>query len=137
MTTEMLSLRVVQLRDAYLQAKPFVSAHRAVSVTRVYKDNPGMNNSLLRALAFQRACETAPLHVAQNELIVSHPAGGARGEKFRQKSAGAGWRKSWRPFPRGRRIPIRLMRKQSVCFAKRYSPTGRGAPLMKWRKRGS
>ncbi|HGG8817844.1 MULTISPECIES: choline trimethylamine-lyase [Enterobacter cloacae complex] len=79
MTTEILSLRVVQLREAYLQAKPFVSAHRAMSVTQVYKDNPGMNNSLLRALAFRRACETAPLHVAQNELIVSHPAGGARG----------------------------------------------------------
>lgn len=135
MTTEILSLRVVQLRESYLQAKPFVSAHRAVSVTQVYKDNPGMNNSLLRALAFRRACETAPLHVAQNELIVSHPAGGARGEKFRLKSVGAGWPKSWKPFPRERRILIRLMRKQSVCFAKKYSHTGRAVPSMKWRKR--
>ena len=110
MTTEMLSLRVVQLREAYLQAKPFVSAHRAVSVTQVYEDNPGMNNSLLRALAFRRACETA-------------------------KSAGAGWPTSCKPFPRGRRTLIRLMRKQSVCFAKKYSHTGRAVPSMKWRKR--
>lgn len=79
MITQPLSSRVDQLRDAFLQAKPFVSAHRAVSVTRVYQANPGMNNSLLRALAFRHACENAPLYVAENELIVSHPAGGARG----------------------------------------------------------
>ncbi|CZW62736.1 choline trimethylamine-lyase [Enterobacter cloacae] len=79
MNTEHLSLRVIQLRDKYLQAKPFISAHRAVSVTEVYKENPGMDNTLLRALAFRRACEKAPLYVADNELIVSHPAGGARG----------------------------------------------------------
>ena len=79
MKIDALSLRVRQLRDNYLQAKPFVSAQRAISVTRVYKENPGMDNMLLRALAFRRACENAPLYVADNELIVSHPAGGARG----------------------------------------------------------
>lgn len=79
MKIDALSLRVRQLRDNYLQAKPFVSARRAISVTRVYKENPGMDNTLLRALAFRRACENAPLYVADNELIVSHPAGGARG----------------------------------------------------------
>lgn len=79
MNTRPLSPRVDRLRAAFLQAKPFVSAQRAVSVTRVYQANPGMNNSLLRALAFRHACENAPLYVADNELIVSHPAGGARG----------------------------------------------------------
>ncbi|VFS43764.1 Pyruvate formate-lyase [Enterobacter cancerogenus] len=79
MKIDALSLRVRQLRDNYLQAKPFVSARRALNVTRVYKENPGMDNTLLRALAFRRACENAPLYVADNELIVSHPAGGARG----------------------------------------------------------
>ncbi len=79
MHTDALSPRVTQLRDTYLRAKPFISAHRARNVTAVYRENPGMNNSLLRALAFRRACEHAPLYVAENELIVSHPAGGARG----------------------------------------------------------
>lgn len=79
MHTDALSPRVTQLRDTYLRAKPFISAHRARNVTAVYRENPGMNNSLLRALAFRRACEYAPLYVAENELIVSHPAGGARG----------------------------------------------------------
>lgn len=34
---------------------------------------------MLRALAFRRACERAPLWIAENELIISHPAGGPRG----------------------------------------------------------
>lgn len=79
MNSKPLPSRVERLRDAFLQAKPFISAHRAVSVTRVYQANPGMDNILLRALAFRHACENAPLYVAENELIVSHPAGGARG----------------------------------------------------------
>ena len=79
MHTDTLSPRVNRLRELYLRAKPFISAHRARNVTAVYRENPGMNNSLLRALAFRRACEHAPLYVADNELIVSHPAGGARG----------------------------------------------------------
>lgn len=79
MNTETLTQRVHCLRDNYLRAKPFVSAQRAKIVTEVYKANPGMNNLMLRALAFRKACENAPLYVADHELIISHPAGGARG----------------------------------------------------------
>lgn len=94
-----------------------------------------MNNSLLRALAFRRACETAPLHVAQNELIVSHPAGGARGGEVSPEISWRWLADELETLPARAQDHIRLMRKQSVCFAKKYSHTGRAVPSMKWRKR--
>ncbi|MHC1713266.1 MAG: choline trimethylamine-lyase [Solidesulfovibrio sp.] len=76
-TTE-LTTRVEALRKAYLAAKPSVSIARAKAFTKVYRDNPGMPSMLLRAMAFKRACESAPLAIFDNELIVSHPAGARR-----------------------------------------------------------
>lgn len=71
--------RAERLRERYLQAKPFISAARARAVTEIYRRYPGMPAILLRAMAFRHACRTAPLVIAEDELIVSHPAGAARG----------------------------------------------------------
>ncbi|CAI1242479.1 choline trimethylamine-lyase [Serratia ficaria] len=81
--------RVRDLRDRYLQARPFISISRARAITEVYRSYPGLTPVLLRAKAFRRACQTAPLWIAQDELIISHPAGGPRGGEIAPEIA---WR---------------------------------------------
>lgn len=78
-TPEGLSPRVQRLKSDYLASKPNISAVRAKAFTEVYKQYPGMAPIKLRALAFKKACETAPLAIFPEELIVSHPAGKRRG----------------------------------------------------------
>ena len=74
-----LNARLRRLKEDYLRSKPSVSAVRAKVFTEVYKANPGMPFIKLRALAFKKACEVAPLAIFADELIVSHPAGRRRG----------------------------------------------------------
>ena len=74
-----LTPRVECLKSRYLSARPFISPSRALAATEVYRDAPGMPTLLLRAMVFRRACQTAPLVIEDDELIISHPAGGARG----------------------------------------------------------
>ncbi|WP_088189626.1 choline trimethylamine-lyase [Desulfosporosinus sp. FKA] len=73
-----LTPRLKRLRDVYLKAKPSVSIYRARAFTQVAKENPGMPKILLRAKCFRRACETAPLLIQKDELIVGHPCGKPR-----------------------------------------------------------
>lgn len=72
------SPRLRKLKDYYLTIKPSVTAHRAKAVTEVAKEYWGMPRIILRAKAFKRACETAPLLIQDNELIVGHPCGRPR-----------------------------------------------------------
>ncbi|MDE1185465.1 MAG: choline trimethylamine-lyase [Pantoea sp.] len=74
-----LTERVENLKSRYLSARPFISPSRALAVTEVYREAPGLPMLLLRSLAFRRACHSAPLVIEEGELIISHPAGGARG----------------------------------------------------------
>lgn len=73
-----LTPRLERLRAAYLKAKPSVSTYRARAFTEVTKENEGLPKILLRAKCFRRACETAPLVINDDELIVGHPCGKAR-----------------------------------------------------------
>lgn len=89
LTTTPLSPRITRLRERYLKAKPFISASRARAVTEIYRNYPGMPTLLLRAMAFRRACQSAPLVIEEDELIISHPAGAARGGEISPEIA---WR---------------------------------------------
>lgn len=73
-----LPARIQRLKQSWLQSRPSISVARAKAFTDVYKENPGVPPLLLRALAFKRACETAPLAIFDDELIVSHPSGRRR-----------------------------------------------------------
>ncbi|AET70797.1 pyruvate-formate lyase [Desulfosporosinus orientis DSM 765] len=73
-----LTPRLERLKAAYLKVKPSVSTYRARAFTQVTKENPGLPKILLRAKCFRRACETAPLVIQEDELIVGHPCGKAR-----------------------------------------------------------
>ena len=73
-----LTPRLERLRANYLKVKPSVSIYRARAFTQVTKENPGLPKILLRAKCFRKACETAPLLIQQDELIVGHPCGKPR-----------------------------------------------------------
>ena len=70
--------RILALKDNYRKQVPSISTYRARAVTEVTKANPGMPKIILRAKAFRRCCETAPLIIQDNELIVGNPTGGPR-----------------------------------------------------------
>lgn len=74
-----LSPRLNRLKKDYLAAKPNISAVRAKAFTDIYRQYPGMPAIKLRAMAFKKACESAPLAIFDDELIISHPAGKRRG----------------------------------------------------------
>lgn len=73
-----LTPRMKRLREAYLKVRPSVSVHRALAFTEVTKANAGLPKKVLRAKCFRRACETAPLLIQPDELIVGHPGGKPR-----------------------------------------------------------
>ncbi|SFD11387.1 formate C-acetyltransferase [Pragia fontium DSM 5563 = ATCC 49100] len=79
---EGLTPRMKRLRDNYLQARPSVSIYRAVTFTEVTKKNLGLPPILLRAKAFRASCETAPILIQNEELIVGHPCGKPRAGAF-------------------------------------------------------
>lgn len=81
-TTEGLTPRLQRLRNHYLTVRPSVSIYRALAFTEVVKANPGMPTILLRAKAFRHACETAPILIQDDELIVGHPCGKPRAGAF-------------------------------------------------------
>ena len=73
-----LTPRLERLKTAYLKVKPSVFVQRAVVTTDVYRENAGMPIKMLRAMAFKKACETAPLLIQPDELIIGHPCGRPR-----------------------------------------------------------
>ena len=70
------------LKRNFLKQVPRISIHRAQVITEMDKANPGMPKILLRAKAFRRCCETAPLVIQDNELIVGSPCGSPRTGAF-------------------------------------------------------
>ncbi len=73
-----LTPRLQRLREAYLKVRPSISVFRAQAFTQVTKEHMGLPKILLRAKCFRKACETAPLVIQKDELIVGHPCGKPR-----------------------------------------------------------
>lgn len=73
-----LTPRIERLKSAYLKVRPSISTYRARAFTQVTKENAGLPKILLRAKCFRKACETAPLVIQPDELIVGHPCGKPR-----------------------------------------------------------
>lgn len=74
--------RLKRLKDHYLTTVPSITVQRALAFTKVAKENPGLPQIMLRAKAFREACETAPLLIQADELIVGHPNGAPRAGSF-------------------------------------------------------
>ena len=74
--------RLSKLKDNYLKQVPRITTYRARAITKIAKENPGMPKILLRAKCFKYCCETAPLVIQDNELIVGAPCGAPRAGAF-------------------------------------------------------
>lgn len=77
-----ITTRLQKLRDNYLKQIPSITIHRAKAITEIAKANPGLPKILLRGKCFKRCCETAPLVIQDNELIVGAPNGAPRAGAF-------------------------------------------------------
>ncbi|MHC1747250.1 MAG: choline trimethylamine-lyase [Cellulosilyticaceae bacterium] len=86
-TTSGLTGRLHALKETYLEAKPSISIGRALAYTEIAEKFPDIPRSLLRAKGFKRACETAPMSIQENELIVGHPCGKPRAGAFSPDTA--------------------------------------------------
>lgn len=74
--------RHVLLKRNYLRQVPTISIYRARAITKIARENPGLPRIELRAKAFRYCCETAPLVIQDNELIVGAPCGSPRAGAF-------------------------------------------------------
>ena len=74
--------RLKLLKENYLKQKPSITTYRARAITKIAKENPGMPKIELRAKCFRYCCETAPLVIQDNELIVGAPCGAPRAGAF-------------------------------------------------------
>ena len=74
--------RLKRLKENYLKQIPSITTHRARAITKIAKENPGMPKIMLRAKCFRYCCETAPLVIQDNELIVGAPNGAPRAGAF-------------------------------------------------------
>lgn len=79
--------RLVKLKEAYLKVTPSITINRAIAYTEVTKEYPDIPANLRRAKGFKRACETAPMLIQENELIVGHPCGRSRAGAFSPDTA--------------------------------------------------
>lgn len=74
--------RLKKLKENYLKQVPSITTYRARAITKIAKENPGMPKIVLRAKCFRYCCETAPLVIQDNELIVGAPNGAPRAGAF-------------------------------------------------------
>lgn len=70
--------RHLKLKETFLKHKPSITTHRARAITKIAKENPGLPKAVLRGKCFKYCCETAPLIIQDNELIVGSPTGAPR-----------------------------------------------------------
>ncbi|WP_346931094.1 choline trimethylamine-lyase [Clostridium sp.] len=82
--------RLKELKEAYLKVTPSITINRAIAYTEVTKEYPDIPANLRRAKCFRRSCETAPMLIQDNELIVGHPCGKPRAGAFSPDTAW-GW----------------------------------------------
>ena len=70
--------RHLKLKENFLKQVPSISIFKARAITKFTKENPGMPKIMIRAKCFRHCCETAPLVIQDNELIVGNPTGAPR-----------------------------------------------------------
>lgn len=74
--------RLRKLKDNYMKQRPTITTYAARAKTKIMKENPGLPPIELRGKAFRYCCETAPLVIQDNELIVGSPCGAPRAGAF-------------------------------------------------------
>lgn len=77
-----MTVRLKRLKANYMKQVPRITTYRARAITKIAKENPGMPKIMLRAKCFRYCCETAPLVIQEDELIIGHPCGAPRAGAF-------------------------------------------------------
>jgi formate C-acetyltransferase len=134
---EGLTPRMQRLRNHYLTVRPSVSIYRALAFTEVVKANPGMPTILLRAKAFRHACETAPILIQDDELIVGHPCGKPRAGAFSPDIAWRWVRDELDTMSTRPQDPFEISEADKKPFAKRSSRSGKAVRWMRFAKRNT
>ncbi|MCQ2444477.1 MAG: choline trimethylamine-lyase [Mailhella sp.] len=67
-----------RLKENFLKQVPSISIHHAQVITELDRKYPGLPRIELRGKVFRRCCETAPLVIQKDELIVGSPCGAPR-----------------------------------------------------------
>ena len=62
--------RIVEFKKSYIDSNPSISVKRALAFTASHKQTEGEAVILRRAKAFKAVCETIPVTIFDNELIV-------------------------------------------------------------------
>ncbi|MBF0443173.1 MAG: formate C-acetyltransferase/glycerol dehydratase family glycyl radical enzyme [Oligoflexales bacterium] len=70
--------RLQRMREEYFKIKPSISIDRARAFTRVAKDHWGLDPRVLKGKCIYHACETAPIYIGRDELIVGLSGGRPR-----------------------------------------------------------
>ena len=74
--------RHLRLKENFLRQVPTITTHRARAITKIVKENPGLPKSILRGMSFKYCCETAPLVIQDDELVIGNPTGAPRAGAF-------------------------------------------------------
>lgn len=74
--------RIKRIREEFFNIMPSISVARSIATTEVFKNYPSLPLVLRRAKAFYRACETIPIYIGKDELIIGHPGGKPRAGVF-------------------------------------------------------
>ena len=69
----MLTKRMQRQKELYIDTKPGICVERAMAFTRSHKETEGRPLIIRRALAFKEVCETLPIEIFDDELIVGTP----------------------------------------------------------------
>ena len=70
--------RLNKRKSEYLKVTPSLTIYRAIAFTETAKKYPDLPSELRIAKSFRHACETAPLLIMDDELIVGNPCGAPR-----------------------------------------------------------
>ncbi|PKU26572.1 glycyl radical protein [Telmatospirillum siberiense] len=66
----MSSIRIEKFRKSYIESKPSISINRARLFTRSHKESEGEPAGIRRAKAFKAVCESIPVTIFDDELII-------------------------------------------------------------------
>ncbi len=86
-----MSDRVVRVREKYRDTVPKLCTARLRIVTDFYQQNPQLTGILRRALNFKNLCESMPVHINGDEIIVGTQATSYRGSSLNPEFGGIAW----------------------------------------------
>ena len=122
--------RLKRLKANYMKQVPSITTYRARIITKITEENPGMPKAMLRAKSFRMCCETAPLLIQDDELIVGASMRCAACRRILlQILPGDGWSRKLTPSAPVRRIHSIFLMKTNAVMREELFPFWKGKSL--------